>query len=63
MAPASSKVRLYVDVALGRPHEFTARGDVSARPGERLVVRSELEYPRWNRLIGIDNPGRLDLGD
>jgi hypothetical protein len=49
----------YIDLAQDDPHEFTARGDMSATPQHCFVPKSEVDYQLWNRLIGVQNPERL----
>jgi hypothetical protein len=48
----------YIDLTNPGRGEFTATGEMSARSGERLVPKSDVPYPLWNRLRGIDDPER-----
>lgn len=50
----------YIDLQESDPHEFTARADMESGPGNWYVPKSEVDYPIWNRLIGIKDPARLD---
>ena len=42
----------YVDLNEPQPQEFTARGDMEARPGNAYVPKDGVPYEIWNRLIG-----------
>ena len=48
----------YIDLAHGRPQEFTARGDMSAGPDNAYVPKDRVPYQVWNRLIGEPKPGQ-----
>lgn len=52
----------YIDLR-GNGQEFTAMGNESAGPDNAYVAKTEVEYPLWNRLIGVQNPERLDQAD
>lgn len=52
----------YIDLR-GDCTEFTAMGNESAGPGNAYVAKTEVEYPLWNRLIGVQNPERLNEAD
>ena len=41
----------YFDLRKPERGEFTARGDVVAEPGSRLVPKDRIGYDLWNRLI------------
>lgn len=47
----------YVDLAGGR-REFTATAEMKAEPGAWIVPKQAVEYPLWNRLIGVREPER-----
>lgn len=49
----------YIDLR-GDCTEFTAMGNESAGSGNAYVAKTEVAYPLWNRLIGVENPERLD---
>jgi hypothetical protein len=53
----------YVDLQASDPKEFTATGDMEAGSDNWYVPKSEVSYPIWNRLIGVQNPERLDQAD
>ena len=48
----------YTDLNVDPPHEFTARGDMSAEPGTAYVAKDRVPYQIWNRLIGEPKPGQ-----
>ena len=48
----------YVDLREQRPHEFTARGDMSAGRDNAYVPKDRVSYEVWNRLIGEEKPGQ-----
>lgn len=48
----------YIDLKSERPEEFTARGDMAARPGHAYVPKDRVPYEVWNRLIGEEKPGQ-----
>ncbi len=50
----------YIDLRESNPHEFTARADMESGPENWYVPKSMIDYPLWNRLIGVTNPERLD---
>lgn len=50
----------YIDLTDAGCREFTARGDMVAQAGHYYVPKSEVDYPLWNRLIGVTDPDRLD---
>ena len=49
----------YIDLNDPDREEFTAMGDMQADSGSCYVPKSEVPYPVWNRLIGVENPERL----
>jgi len=53
----------YIDLYHLVGGEFTARGDERATEHHAYVPKKEVDYPLWNRLIGVDNPERLDTGN
>lgn len=53
----------YIDLKLFEPREFSARADMSATSDNWYVLKSSVPYPLWNRLIGVENPERLDQAD
>lgn len=54
---------VYIDLRSHDRAEFKARGDMEAEEGSMYVPKSEVEYPLWNRLIGVTEPERLDQAD
>ena len=48
----------YVDLYEQPRREFTARGDMSAQPGNAYVPKDRVPYQVWNRLIGEAKPGQ-----
>ena len=50
----------YIDLRSEGPTEFTATGDMVAGGDTWYVPKSEVPYWIWNRLIGVENPERLD---
>ena len=53
----------YIDLHESPPREFKATGDMEAGPDNWYVPKKTVPYELWNRLIGIDNPERLDQAD
>lgn len=51
---------VYLDLAQPSPQEFTATGDMEARRSNLFIPKAETPYWLWNRLIGVQNPERLD---
>ncbi|AFZ36879.1 hypothetical protein Sta7437_3373 [Stanieria cyanosphaera PCC 7437] len=51
---------VYIDLNDPSRQEFTAMGDMSAEKDNLFVPKSEVGYMLWNRLIGVENPERLD---
>jgi hypothetical protein len=49
----------YLDLNDPAREEFTATGEMEAGAGKCYVPKSEVAYPLWNRLRGIDDPERL----
>ena len=54
---------IYIDLAAPRREEFKALGNMTADQGRALVPKSQVDYPLWNRLIGVTNPERLNQAD
>jgi hypothetical protein len=50
----------YVDLHDPDRREFTATGGMLAGPTNLYVPKSDVDYVLWNRLIGVDEPARLD---
>ena len=50
----------YLDLSHRDRGPFTAGADMVAGPANRYVPKSEVEYPLWNRLVGVADPARLD---
>lgn len=51
----------YLDLSAPTSREFTARGDMSATPGQCLIAKSEVPYQLWNRLRGVDDVNRTGI--
>ncbi len=49
----------YLDLNDPEREEFTATGDMQAGASNCYVPKSEVPYPVWNRLRGIEDPERL----
>ncbi len=52
---------IYYDLRHPEKGEFKAMGGMEAGPGDYYVPKGETDYVLWNRLIGVDNPDRLDV--
>lgn len=50
----------YINLKDPARQEFTAMGVMEAEPNNWYVPKTEVPYWLWNRLIGVDNPERLD---
>jgi hypothetical protein len=50
----------YYDLKHRGRGEFTAQGGKTAGKDNWYLAKSQVDYPLWNRIIGIDNPERLD---
>ena len=50
----------YVDLRDASRHEFTAMGNMEAGPNNWYVLKSSVDYVLWNRIIGVQNPERLN---
>jgi len=64
--PAGSRLEqggTYLDLLDSDRHEFKARGDMEAGPGNWYVPKDQVDYQLWNRLIGVTDPARLGEGD
>ena len=53
---------IYYDLRHPERGEFKAMGGMEAGPQDYYVPKAETDYPLWNRLIGVDDPDRLDTG-
>lgn len=49
---------VYIDLAAAGLAEIKATGNIEADPGNLCVLKSEMDYPLWNRLIGDADPAR-----
>jgi len=52
--------KVYIDLMSWPGVEFTATGDMEARPGNWFVPKDQVDYRIWNRLIGVQDPERLE---
>lgn len=62
IVPAGARLQqgaTYIDLNDPKREEFTALGDMQADQDSCYVPKSEVPYPVWNRLIGVENPKRL----
>lgn len=50
----------YINLRDPGRQEFTATGDITAGEQDWFVPKTEVSYPLWNRLIGVQDPKRLD---
>ena len=50
----------YFDLKDRARGEFTAANGNSAGAENWYIAKSQVDYPLWNRIIGVDNPDRLD---
>jgi hypothetical protein len=53
----------YIDLKDPEHREFTAMGGREAGPDNWYVPKTEVGYQLWNRLIGVQNPDRLEEAD
>jgi hypothetical protein len=53
----------YFDLLHPGRGEFTARGGATAGKDNWYIAKSEVEYTLWNRITGVTNPERLDMGN
>jgi len=50
----------YIDLNDPSRREFTGASHMTVGPNSLIVPKSEVDYPLWNRLIGVTDPARLD---
>lgn len=63
IVPTGSRLtqgKTYIDLVSWPGVEFTANADLVAGQGNHFVPKDEVDYRLWNRLIGVDDPARLD---
>lgn len=63
--PRGSQLRqgaTYLDLNDPEHKPFTAKGTMIAGPDTYYVPKDAIDYTLWNRLIGVTNPERLDVG-
>lgn len=53
----------YVDLSDPDRREFTATAQMEAGQNNWFAPKAEVPYWLWNRLIGVQNPERLDQAD
>ncbi|HLH23039.1 MAG TPA: hypothetical protein VK066_10980 [Chloroflexota bacterium] len=61
--PAGSRLEqgaTYIDLHAADCHEFRALGNMEAGPDNWYVPKDSVGYVLWNRLLGVQNPARLD---
>lgn len=51
---------VYINLNDSDCKEFKGMGDMNAQKNDFIVPKDQVPYPLWNRLIGVDNPDRLD---
>jgi hypothetical protein len=51
---------IYIDLQKPDRAEFKALGNMEAGQNNWLVPKKAVDYPLWNKLIGVQNPERLD---
>ncbi len=65
LVPAGERLQqgaTYIDLTSASPEEFTARGDMGVEDGRCYVAKGSVDYKRWNRLLGVQQPERLNTG-
>ena len=63
--PAGARLEqggVYIDLHARPPREFKATGDMQAGRDNWYVPKAAVDYQLWNRLIGVQNPERLNEG-
>jgi len=50
----------YFDLKHRGRGEFKAGSGKSAGQDNWYIAKNQVDYPLWNRIIGVDNPERLD---
>ena len=66
VVPAGSRLEqgaTYIDLARPERWEFTARGGMVAGPEHCYVLKTEVDFELWNRLLGVENPQRTGTRD
>jgi hypothetical protein len=61
--PAGTRLRqgaTYVDLRHRPLDPFTATADIEAGKQNAFVPKAEVDYRIWNRLIGVQDPARLE---
>jgi hypothetical protein len=61
LLPAGSRLEqgaTYLDLNSLDVGEFTATGDMHVGPNNWVVAKKEVPYELWNRLLGVETPGR-----
>lgn len=53
----------YIDLMDAERNEFTAMGGMEAKPENKYVPKTEIDYQLWNRLKGVQNPERTGEGN
>lgn len=64
--PVGSHLRqgaTYLDLSDPQRKPFTAMGNMTAEEGHYYVPKDNIDYTLWNRLTGVTNPERLDIGN
>lgn len=51
----------YFDLLHPGRGEFVATAEMTVGADHWFVQKSEVDYPLWNRIIGVTNPDRLDI--
>jgi len=50
----------YIDLRHWPPTQFTATANMEAEANNWYVPKAEVDYRIWNRLIGVQEPARLE---
>ncbi|MBE9010798.1 hypothetical protein IQ250_11335 [Pseudanabaenaceae cyanobacterium LEGE 13415] len=53
----------YIDLKDPERKEITAMGNMEATADHWYVPKTEIEYPLWNRLRGVEDPKRTDASN
>ena len=64
--PVGSRLRqgaTYLDLNDPQRQPFTAMGAMIAGENNYYVPKDNIDYTLWNRLTGVTNPERLDIGE
>ncbi len=54
---------VYIDLQKPDRAEFKALGNMEAGPQNWIIAKKSVDYVTWNKLIGVENPERLNQAD